>query len=42
MLAGSDLLHHKQRKTYETEAIAEVFEDDTCTDQPKTFGLINR
>ena len=41
VFARSNLLHHEQSQTYEAEAIAEVLQYDTATDEPETFGLVD-
>ena len=40
MLSRRDLLHHKERQTYETESVTEVFEDDSAAYQPQTLRLV--
>ena len=41
MLARCNLLHHEECQTNEAEAVAEVFENDTATDEPKAARLID-
>lgn len=41
VLARRNLLHHEECKTYEAEAVAEVFENDSATDEPEAARLID-
>ena len=41
VLARRNLLHHEECKTNEAETVAEVFENDTATDEPETARLID-
>src|SRR3712207_3845994 len=40
VLAGGYLLHHEEGQTYETEAVAEVFEHDTAAYEHEARGLV--
>ena len=40
VLARRYLLHHEERQTHETEAIAEVLQRDGASDEPETLRLV--